>query len=410
MCTKVLKPPSLITEREAEKCKNVTEQKSMELEETKCEEKIIIPSSLALSKKRKFSFKQGKLSVTEVPAGEAQPDNIYLEVEGKEIAVEEKILTSSSRHFSRIIDDISMNSNSEYLLTEEDGDEEEEDNPLAAISFETVEKLTDFIAKKESALNLSDSNVGSFQHVARLLTIGSVEKLCKKFVKSGLSAENCLQRFGLADSFLGWADTANIIQTFIEHHFSEILANHREEFLTSMNEIELKRIIASNNLQIKSEDEVAEAVLAWVEQDVEGREHCLAPLLEEVQFHCLSGQQFIRTLAGHKLISSDSHCVEIVGQAAAYHSLSYEEKVAYWDTEPKPGRWPQILVALSYAEKTLEFYDFVEEKWDVLTEKPDWVFGAEMVGCGGKLYTVGGVSSRQVDKYDPETDDWTDGA
>ena len=172
----------------------------------------------------------------------------------------------------------------------------------------------------------------------------------------------------------------------------------------------MKRIVASNNLHIKSEDEVAEAILAWVEHDPEGRQHCLAPLLEEVQFHCLSGKQFIQTLAENEVINCDSHCMEIIGQAASYHSLSCDQKVTYWDSESKPGRWPQILVALSYAEKTLEYYDFVEEKWDVLTEKPDWVFGAEMVGCGGKLYTVGGVSSRQVDRYDPETDEWTDGS
>ena len=309
---------------------------------------------------------------------------------------------------SRILDDVSVNINSEYLLTEE-GEEDEEDSSFASISYETVATLTEFISKK-SSLDLCESNVGSFQHVARLLSIGSVEKLCKKFVRTGLAAENCFSRFALADSFLGWADTANIIQTFIEHNLSEILVNHKEEFFTSVNEIQLKRIVASDNLQVKSEDEVAESVLAWVDHDPEARQHCLAPLLEEVQFPCLSGQHFIQTLAKHPLISGDALCMEIVAQAASYHGLSYEEKVAYWETQTKPGRWPQILVALSYAEKTLEYYDFEKEKWDVLTEKPDWVFGAEMVGCAGKLYTVGGVSSRQVDRYDPETDEWTDGS
>jgi hypothetical protein len=143
------------------------------MEENECEDNIAnaIPSTSVLSKKRKFSFKHGKLSVAEVPDADNIPDNIYLEIEGKEIAVEEKCLTSSSRHFSRIIEDVSMNSHSEYLLTEEDVDDDSGDNPLASISFETVEILTDFLAKKVSELNVSDSNVGTFQHVARLLTI-----------------------------------------------------------------------------------------------------------------------------------------------------------------------------------------------------------------------------------------------
>ena len=45
-----------------------------------------------------------------------------------------------------------------------------------------------------------------------------------------------------------------------------------------------------------------------------------------------------------------------------------------------------------------------------MSEKPDWVFGAELVSCGGQLYTVGGVASRQVDRYCPESDTWSDGS
>ena len=189
--------------------------------------------------------------MTEVPSKDTLTDHIYLEVEGKEIAVEEAIIIKNSRHMSRILDDVSVNSNSEYLLSEEvwedEEEEAEEDSSFASISYETVSTLTDFISKK-SLLDLCESNVGSFQHVARLLSIGSVEKLCKKFVRTGLAAENCFSRFALADSFLGWADTANIIQTFIEHNLSEILVNHKEEFISSVNEIQLKRIVASDNL------------------------------------------------------------------------------------------------------------------------------------------------------------------
>ena len=42
---------------------------------------------------------------------------------------------------SRILDDVSVNINSEYLLTEE-GEEDEEDSSFASISYETVATLT----------------------------------------------------------------------------------------------------------------------------------------------------------------------------------------------------------------------------------------------------------------------------
>ena len=106
------------------------------------------PAPAAVSKKRKFSFKRGKLSVTEEP--ELLPGRIYLEVEGREIAVEENCLTSNSRHFNRILEDISNNINSEYLEPEEEEEyeeeeEEEEDNPLSFLPYEPVAALVDFI-------------------------------------------------------------------------------------------------------------------------------------------------------------------------------------------------------------------------------------------------------------------------
>ncbi len=33
-------------------------------------------------------------------------------------------------------------------------------------------------------------------------------------------------------------------------------------------------------------------------------------------------------------------------------------------------RWPQLMAVLPYAEKLIEAFDFEQEKWFVLTEKP----------------------------------------
>ena len=71
----------------------------------------------------------------------------------------------------------------------------------------------------------------------------------------------------------------------------------------------------------------------------------------------------------------------------------------------------------------MECYDFESERWLVMTEKPGHVFGSAMCSVKGRLYTLGGVQSKQVDQYtvqystvqystvqvdqyDPETDSW----
>ena len=47
-----------------------------------------------------------------------------------------------------------------------------------------------------------------------------------------------------------------------------------------------------------------------------------------------------------------------------------------------------------YPNQVLECYDWCTGLWSVLTEKPDWVFGAELAAADGRLFTLGGVASR----------------
>ena len=68
----------------------------------------------------------------------------------------------------------------------------------------------------------------------------------------------------------------------------------------------------------------------------------------------------------------------MIQNAIAYHNLNKDKKIHYWKKHKKPSRWPKLLAVLSYAEKTIEFYDFQKDHWAILTEKPDWVFGAEL--------------------------------
>ena len=148
LCTKVMKPPppQVITEQ-------YQDVKSSSFE-TKYEEAVspaaLTPKS-AMMKKRKFSFRHGKMSITDTPKGSGDPGNIYLEVEGREIEVTEDCLVSNSQHFTRVLEDINTNNKSDYLITREE-EMEEEDNTFSTLSYETVSSVIDYIAAKVSDL------------------------------------------------------------------------------------------------------------------------------------------------------------------------------------------------------------------------------------------------------------------
>ena len=67
-----------------------------------------------------------------------------------------------------------------------------------------------------------------------------------------------------------------------------------------------------------------------------------------------------------------------------------------------------MLACLSYADKIIECYDFENKRWIFLAERPgaSCPYGSEIVYVGGKLYTVGGVQSKDVHSYDANTGDW----
>ena len=87
----------------------------------------------------------------------------------------------------------------------------------------------------------------------------------------------------------------------------------------------------------------------------------------------------------------------MVTRARSYHELSYEDKLAHWRQNKKPSRWPQLLAAISYAEKLIECYDFEECDWAVLTEKPGHVFGSAMCCMQGQVMI--NVDSNREEKF-----------
>ena len=148
LCTKVMRPPS--PQVIADQYQDVKTSSC----ENKCEETVTnteLTTKSAMIKKRKFSFRHGKMSITDTPRDSVDPHNIYLEVEGREIEVPEDCLVNNSQHFTRVLEDINTNNKSDYLITREE-EMEEEDNTFSTLSYETVSCVIDSIASKVSDL------------------------------------------------------------------------------------------------------------------------------------------------------------------------------------------------------------------------------------------------------------------
>ena len=157
---------------------------------------------------------------------------------------------------------------------------------------------------------------------------------------------------------------------------------------------------------MQREEQVLEAALEWVKYDEYEREPDLPVVMGQVQWPLIRNLRVIRETLQEPLVRGSPDCLQMIDDALKYHALSYEEKLEYWKGKMKPTRWPKMLAALSYADKIVEAFDFDDEKWIHLTSKPTATFGAELCYLAGRLYSIGGVQTKQVDRYDVEADRW----
>ena len=105
----------------------------------------------------------------------------------------------------------------------------------------------------------------------------------------------------------------------------------------------------------------------------------------KINFHHSRSDDYFENVLRDRRVRESDKCVDMVTRARSYHELSYEDKLAHWRLNKKPSRWPQLLAAISYAEKLIECYDFEECDWAVLTEKPGHVFGSAMCCMQGQV-------------------------
>ncbi|KAF0037230.1 hypothetical protein F2P81_010104 [Scophthalmus maximus] len=212
--------------------------------------------------------------------------------------------------------------------------------------------------------NSSVSHILALLPAAGLLQLNEVKKACCEFLSSQLHPSNCLGIRAFADLH-ACSQLLTQANSYAEQHFTEVVGS--EEFLNLGME-QVSSLIASDKLTIPTEEKVFEAVIAWVNHDKDVRQEHLAHLMEHVRLPLLSREYLVQVM------------VVVGGQA------------------PK-------------AIRSVECYDFEEQRWYQVAELPTRRCRAGVVYVSGCVYAVGGFNGslrvRTVDCYDPMMDRWT---
>ncbi|XP_076639357.1 kelch-like protein 10 [Colletes latitarsis] len=263
--------------------------------------------------------------------------------------------------------------------------------------------------------SVNADNVEQLLPLADQFEVLGVVQLCCQFLLQELRPENCLGIFKFARHYF-CRDLEEKGRKYIRHHFKRILQDSAEfKELTSE---ELEAIIRDDELNVKSEEIVFEAVKTWTEHNVEERKPCLPRLLKCVRYGLMSYPFFTNSVLAWRLVEEDELCQEVVVHANAYLS---EQDAKQGEIDLKnPLARPRIPYEILFTvggwsagspTNFMETYDTRADRWflSVNTDATPRSYHG-LCALDNLIYMIGGFDGNQhfntVRCFDPIAKEW----
>ncbi|XP_078206802.1 kelch-like protein 18 isoform X5 [Callithrix jacchus] len=235
-----------------------------------------------------------------------------------------------------------------------------------------------------------------------------------------LHPKNCLGVRQFAETMMCAVlyDAAN---SFIHQHFVEVSMS--EEFLALPLE-DVLELVSRDELNVKSEEQVFEAALAWVRYDREQRGPYLPELLSNIRLPLCRPQFLSDRVQQDDLVRCCHKCRDLVDEAKDYHLMPERRPhLPAFRTRP---RCCTSIAGLIYAVgglnsaanfyagdslNVVEVFDPIANRWEKCRPMTTARSRVGVAVVNGLLYAIGGYDGQlrlsTVEAYNPETDTWT---
>ncbi|CAL1268262.1 unnamed protein product [Larinioides sclopetarius] len=280
------------------------------------------------------------------------------------------------------------------------------------IDEHAMELLIDFAYT--SHIIVEENNVQVLLPAACLLQMAEIQEVCCEFLKRQLDPSNCLGIRAFADTH-SCRELLRIADKFTQHNFQEVMES--EEFLL-LPVNQLIDIISNDELNVRSEEQVFNAVMSWVKYNITERRQHLPQVLQHVRLPLLSPKFLVGTVGSDLLIKSDEACRDLVDEAKNYLLLPQERPLMQGPrTRPrKPVRRGEVLFAVGGwcsgdAIASVERYDPQTNEWRMAAPMSKRRCGVGVAVLNDLLYAVGGHDGQSylnsIERYDPQTNQWS---
>ncbi|XP_077094325.1 kelch-like protein 10 [Siphateles boraxobius] len=312
---------------------------------------------------------------------------------------------------------------------------------------------------------ITQENVVELLVAAEMILVSGLVDACCQFLESHLCPENCIGICKFTEDFYSCSKLRCKTKHYILQHFEEVL-HVSEEFLELSLE-QLEEIMDEDELNVKQEEVVFEAVLHWINHAPENRRQHIAVLLPKVRLGLMSSAYFINYVKCNALVMENEACMPVIINAMKtlfdlnmdettnselMHQLTrprlpssillaiggwssgnptneieaYDTKADCWvsvtqeDERPRAYHGTAVLDEFVYCIGGYDGVDYFNSvrKFNLITQTWHEVAPMYERRCyisvavlDGIIYAIGGFDGHQrlktVESYDPNTNQWT---
>ena len=256
--------------------------------------------------------------------------------------------------------------------------------------------------------SIDSSNAEDLVMVADYLIIPSLKTKAAVFLEGTLNASNCLA----LESFASRYNCKSLKEAAVVYKVSSFADVSKSKDFRLLDLEKVKELICMDEINVADEEEVYEAVMAWVKHDVPSRECVLPELLKCVRLFSMSKYR-LRKILDEELVSKNLICTRIVLKALDFFLFADR----FEDITLKPRlsleKYEHVVVLTGFItgleEQPTQSYCFVPSTvtWMSLPMMPcpRSCHGAAV--CSGLLYVVGGNESAPVCCFNPKQNKWS---
>lgn len=233
--------------------------------------------------------------------------DVVIKVGSKKFHAHKNVLAASCPYFKAMfLSGMAESHQHEVTLQEIDAD-----------SFEAIIGML-----YDGQICITTENVQSVLVTASIFHIDHLKQACSDFLQKHLTPNNSLGIKSFAEAH----GCGKLLQAALHHvllHFDKVSST--EEFLR-LGLDQVMELLGREDLKIKSEEQIFDAAVRWIEHDSKNRSKCIAKLLSLVRLPLLSPQLLADKVKIYPLVCQSIECRDLVDEALILYHLLPERR------------------------------------------------------------------------------------